>query len=33
MDAIDLMMEEHKYIKRMLVVVRKACFRLYKGEK
>ncbi len=33
MDAIDLMMEEHKFIKRMLVVVRKACFRLYKGEK
>lgn len=27
MNAIDLMMEEHKYIKRMLVVVRKACFK------
>lgn len=32
MDAIALMVEEHKYIKRMLKVVRKACFRLYKGE-
>ena len=27
MNAIDLMMEEHKYIKRMLVIVRKACFK------
>lgn len=32
MNAIDLMMEEHKYIKRMLVVVRKACFKIFKGE-
>lgn len=32
MDAIALMMEEHEYIKRMLVVVRKACFRVYKGD-
>ena len=32
MNAIDLMMEEHKYIKRMLVVVRKACFKVVKSE-
>ncbi|OPJ58424.1 hemerythrin domain-containing protein [Clostridium chromiireducens] len=32
MNAIDLMMEEHQYIKRMLVVVRKACFRVFKGD-
>ncbi|HEX9026428.1 MAG TPA: hemerythrin domain-containing protein [Clostridium sp.] len=32
MNAIDLMMEEHKYIKRMLVVVRKACFKVVEGE-
>lgn len=32
MNAIDLMMEEHKYIKRMLIVVRKACFKVFKGE-
>lgn len=32
MNAIDLMMEEHKYIKRMLVVVRKACFQIFKGQ-
>ncbi len=32
MDAIALMMEEHKYIKRMLVVVRKACFKVFKGD-
>ena len=32
MNAIDLMMEEHKYIKRMLVVVRKACFKVVQGE-
>ena len=28
MDAIELMMEEHKYILRMLKVVRKACFKV-----
>lgn len=28
MNAIDLMMEEHKNIKRMLVVVRKACMKV-----
>ncbi|WP_297423769.1 hemerythrin domain-containing protein [Clostridium sp.] len=33
MNAIDLMMEEHKYIKRMLAVVRKACFKVFKGNK
>jgi hemerythrin-like domain-containing protein len=32
MNAIDLMMEEHKYIKRMLIVVRKACFKVFQGE-
>ena len=32
MNAIDLMMEEHQYIKRMLVVVRKACFKVFQGE-
>lgn len=32
MNAIDLMMEEHKYIKRMLFVVRKACFKVVEGE-
>lgn len=31
MDAIKLMMEEHEYIKRALVVVRKMCFDLLKG--
>lgn len=32
MNAIDIMMEEHRYIERMLLVVRKACYRLLKGE-
>lgn len=32
MNAIDLMIDEHKYIKRMLAVVRKACFKVFKGE-
>lgn len=32
MNAIDLMIDEHKYIKRMLLVVRKACFKVFKGE-
>lgn len=32
MKAIDLMMEEHKYILRMLKVVRKACFKVFQGE-
>lgn len=31
MDSIRLMMEEHQYILRMLAVVRKACFRVFKG--
>jgi len=31
MDAIELMMEEHKYILRMLKVVRKVCFKVFKG--
>lgn len=32
MNAIDLMMEEHKYIKRMLAVVRKACFKVFQAQ-
>ncbi|SFD23792.1 hemerythrin domain-containing protein [Clostridium uliginosum] len=32
MNAIDIMMEEHRYIKRMLKVVRKACFKVLQGE-
>lgn len=32
MNSIELMMEEHKYISRMLVVVRKACNEILKGE-
>ena len=32
MDSIQLMMEEHQYILRMLTVVRKACFRVLQGE-
>ena len=31
-DSIELMMEEHKYISRMLVVVRKACKGILGGE-
>ncbi|PHV70077.1 hemerythrin [Sporanaerobium hydrogeniformans] len=32
MNSIDIMMEEHKYICRMLKVVRKVCWRILKGE-
>lgn len=32
MNSIDLMVEEHKYIMRMLKVVRNACYRILKGE-
>lgn len=32
MDGIVLMVEEHKYIKRMLHVMRKACFGIMKGK-
>lgn len=32
MNAIDIMMEEHKYILRMLKVVRKVCFKVFQGE-
>jgi len=32
MNSIELMIEEHKYILRMLKVVRKACFGIYKGQ-
>lgn len=33
MNGIELMIDEHKYIKRMLQVLRKASFKLLKGEK
>ncbi|BCJ95896.1 hemerythrin [Anaerocolumna cellulosilytica] len=32
MNSIEIMIEEHKYIKRMLAVVRKACYGILKGE-
>ena len=32
MNAIDIMNEEHKYITRMLKVIRKVCFKLMEGE-
>ena len=32
MKAIEIMNEEHKYILRMLNIVRKACFKIMKGE-
>ncbi len=32
MNSIKLMMEEHQYILRMLEVVRKACYKVMKGE-
>ncbi|MBH1942154.1 hemerythrin domain-containing protein [Mobilitalea sibirica] len=32
MDSIELMMEEHQYILRMLTVVRKACYGVMKGD-
>lgn len=32
MNAIEIMMEEHKYIRRMLKVIRKACFKVLKDE-
>lgn len=32
MNAIDLMKDEHKYIKRMLKVVRNACFEVLQGK-
>ncbi|BCN29748.1 hemerythrin domain-containing protein [Anaeromicropila herbilytica] len=32
MNSIELMVQEHDYIKRMLVVVRKACYKILKGE-
>lgn len=31
-NLIDLMVEEHKYIKRMLVVTRKYCYRVMKNQ-
>lgn len=31
MNGINLMIDEHKYIKRMLIVVRKACYIVLKG--
>lgn len=32
MDGINLMIEEHKYIKRMLEVIRKACIGIMNGK-
>ncbi len=32
MDSIQLMVEEHRYILRMLAVVRKACYKVMHGE-
>lgn len=32
MDGIDLMVEEHKNIKRMLIVIRKACLNIMNGK-
>ncbi|WP_143315268.1 hemerythrin domain-containing protein [Clostridium sp. HBUAS56017] len=32
MNALELMIDEHKYIKRMLLVVRKACYKIVNGE-
>lgn len=32
MNAIEIMMEEHNYIRRMLKVIRKACFKVLKDE-
>jgi hemerythrin-like domain-containing protein len=32
MDCIELMVEEHRYIKRMLAVIRKYCYKILKGE-
>ena len=31
-NGIDLMVEEHKYIKRMLIVLRKATYKILQGE-
>lgn len=33
MNAIEIMMEEHKYIYRMLKVVRSICYKLYEEKK
>ncbi|ACL76823.1 hemerythrin domain-containing protein [Ruminiclostridium cellulolyticum] len=33
MDCIDLMIDEHKNIKRMLKVIRAYCYKILKGEK
>lgn len=32
MDCIELMKEEHRYIKRMLAVIRKYCYKVLKNE-
>ncbi|WHH60907.1 hemerythrin domain-containing protein [Petroclostridium sp. X23] len=32
MDCIQLMVDEHKYIKRMLIVIRKYCYKMLKGQ-
>lgn len=33
MNCIELMVDEHRYIKRMLAVIRKYCYKILKGEK
>ena len=33
MNAIDLLINEHKYVSRMLIVIRKACFNLMENNK
>lgn len=33
MNGIDLLIEEHKYVNRMLLVIRKACFELMENNK
>lgn len=32
MNCIDIMVEEHKNIKRMLLVIRKVCYKIVKSE-
>lgn len=32
MNCLELMVEEHKYIKRMLAVIRKYCYKILKNE-
>ena len=32
MNGIDLLINEHKYVSRMLVVIRKACYNLVENN-